>query len=335
MAQPSNTYSVARIHALESQLMDKMKIERMVEAASAEDALKILGESGEYGAAMSDLQGPWEYEKVLEAELKSLKELLEKISPNLAVSNLFFMHHDVNNVKVMIKAKTLGREFPEFISPFGAIDLVVFNQAFKDDDFAALPAYLQEAIYDVRSEMDEKVDPQKMDVILDRAMYAEILRIAKKEKMPAIMNYFRKEIDWINILSFFRTNRAGFGSHYFSGVYIPGGTINERSFWKGIDENMDLELDVLSGTEYRDMFAESLALYRDSGNLSILERNIQNRMLEEIKRLSQNNYSGIEPVLGYLLAKEYEAKAVRLIMVGKLNGLPKEVIKERLRECYA
>ncbi len=334
MAQPSNTYSVARIHALETNLMDRMKFERMVEAASAGDALKILGESGDYGAVLSELKGPWEYEKVLKAEMKSLKELLEKISPNLAVSNLFFMHHDVNNVKVMLKAKTLNREFPEFLSTFGTVDMDTFNAAFKDDDFAALPAYLQEAIDEVRIGMDEKVDPQKMDVILDRAMYAEILRVAKKEKEPTILAYYIREIDWINIMSFFRTHKAGFSSQYFSGVFIPGGSIGERAFWKGIDENMDLLLDTLSGTEYRDLFVEGLALYRDGSNLSILEKNVQNTMLSEIKRLSKNNYAGIEPVLGYLLAKEYEAKAVRVIMVGKLNGLAKEVIKERLRECY-
>ena len=135
-------------------------------------------------------------------------------------------------------------------------------------------------------------------------------------------------------MSFFRTHKAGFGSQYFSGVFIPGGIIGERAFWKGIDENMDLLLDTLSGTEYRDLFVEGLALYRDGSNLSILEKNVQNTMLSEIKYLSKNNYSGIEPVLGYLLGKEYEAKSVRVIMVGKLNGLAKEVIKERLRECY-
>ena len=142
MAQPSNIYSVARIHALEQNLMDRMKIERMVEAAKAEDALKILGESGDYGAHLSELKGPWEYEKVLGAELASLKNLLTKISPKLLVTNLFFMHYDVNNVKVMLKARTLGREFPEFLSDHGTVEKSVLLQAFKEDDMTMLPLYL-------------------------------------------------------------------------------------------------------------------------------------------------------------------------------------------------
>jgi V/A-type H+-transporting ATPase subunit C len=44
---------------------------------------------------------------------------------------------------------------------------------------------------------------------------------------------------------------------------------------------------------------------------------------------------GPEPILAYLLAKELEGRLVRLIMVGKINNLPKETIKERLCDVYA
>ena len=37
----------------------------------------------------------------------------------------------------------------------------------------------------------------------------------------------------------------------------------------------------------------------------------------------------------YVLACESERKSVRIILSGKLNGLPEDAIRERIRETYA
>jgi vacuolar-type H+-ATPase subunit C/Vma6 len=42
----------------------------------------------------------------------------------------------------------------------------------------------------------------------------------------------------------------------------------------------------------------------------------------------------IFPIVGYLLARDRESKAVRLILTVKRNGLDDGVITERLRELY-
>jgi len=46
-----------------------------------------------------------------------------------------------------------------------------------------------------------------------------------------------------------------------------------------------------------------------------------------------NNY-GAEAIFSLLFAKELEIKNLRLILVGKVNGLSADFIKERLREVY-
>lgn len=43
---------------------------------------------------------------------------------------------------------------------------------------------------------------------------------------------------------------------------------------------------------------------------------------------------GVEPVIAYIYAKETEIKIIRIIMVGKLNNIAAEVIRERLRDIY-
>ena len=43
---------------------------------------------------------------------------------------------------------------------------------------------------------------------------------------------------------------------------------------------------------------------------------------------------GPERILSYIYAKETEIKIIRIIMVGKLNNIAEEVIRERLRYIY-
>lgn len=43
---------------------------------------------------------------------------------------------------------------------------------------------------------------------------------------------------------------------------------------------------------------------------------------------------GPERILSYIYAKETEIKLIRIIMVGKLNNVAEEVIRERLRDSY-
>ena len=43
---------------------------------------------------------------------------------------------------------------------------------------------------------------------------------------------------------------------------------------------------------------------------------------------------GPDRILSYIYAKETEIKIIRIIMVGKLNNISQEVIRERLRDSY-
>ena len=54
----------------------------------------------------------------------------------------------------------------------------------------------------------------------------------------------------------------------------------------------------------------------------------------ELFRQARYFSSGVEPLLGYLLAKQNELKDLRFILVGKLNNVPAERLKERLSVCY-
>ena len=55
----------------------------------------------------------------------------------------------------------------------------------------------------------------------------------------------------------------------------------------------------------------------------------------ELNKESKYIVFGPEPLFTYLVAKECEINAIRLIMVSKINNISSEKIRERLRDTYA
>ena len=43
---------------------------------------------------------------------------------------------------------------------------------------------------------------------------------------------------------------------------------------------------------------------------------------------------GAEPILGYLLAVEYEVKNLRILLAGYGISLPRDTVRERMRSSY-
>ena len=58
------TQALSRIWVLETRLLDKTKVERMLEANSADEVLKILGET-EYANIMGNIKRAADYEEIL------------------------------------------------------------------------------------------------------------------------------------------------------------------------------------------------------------------------------------------------------------------------------
>lgn len=334
MAQPSNIYGVARIHALELRLLDSGKIERMVEASTPDDVLKILAESGEYGSSMADIQGPWDYEKLLISERKRLVDLLSRISPSPEITDIFFMKYDIHNLKVLLKAHYLDRNYDELLSETGIYEIPVMKEALAEGDHRHLPAFMGRAIEDVHTASEDKVDPQRIEVILDRAYYLEVLSRCRKHKQRFCIDYFSREIDLSNIKSFFRVVIADLDHSAFTAVFIPGGTIEERLFWKAYDEGWDKLPEMLRSSDFGALAEDGVADIREKGKLGDFEKEVDNHLFSFVRNSARNRYDSIEPILAYIFAKEYEAKAIRAIMVGKLNGLDNQAIRERLRDSY-
>jgi len=95
------TQALSRIWVLETRLLDKSKVERMLEANSADEVLKILGET-EYANIMGNVKRAADYEEVLSTELKRVYKLVYELCPVKEIVDLMSIKYKYHNIKVLL-----------------------------------------------------------------------------------------------------------------------------------------------------------------------------------------------------------------------------------------
>ena len=116
-------------------------------------------------------------------------------------------------------------------------------------------------------------------------------------------------------------------------MLLDNGTLKTDLFLNQFEEDIENFAGAIKHTNYYKLVTEGIQSWTENHSLATLEKLSDNYLLNYIKQ-TKFAILGVEPLLGYLLAKEHEMKLIRIIMIGKLNELPSESIRERLRETY-
>ena len=195
-------------------------------------------------------------------------------------------------------------------------------------------ALLQEALGQAAEEAGEVLsttgDPQRSDFALDRAYFREMLEAAQSSGSQLLTGYVRATIDSANLRSAVRTLRMKKSGDFLRQVLFEGGAVGTDSILAAaLNGNLEAPF---RGTELR-AAAELGAEAAKGGNLTAFEKACDDAVTDYAARAKHVPF-GEETVIGYLVAKEIEFTAVRVIMSGKMAGIDGGTIRERLREAY-
>ena len=94
--------SVVMVRVFEKRLLTKNKLDRMIEAETPEEVLKLLGET-EYSQNMSDIQNTQDYEKILKRETERIFSLIRELSKDTEIVDILSLKYDYHNLKVLLK----------------------------------------------------------------------------------------------------------------------------------------------------------------------------------------------------------------------------------------
>lgn len=326
------TQALSRIWVLETRLLDKAKVERMLEANSADEVLKILSDT-EYANLMGSLKRANDYEVVLSAELKRVYNLVYELCPVNEIVDLMSIKYRYHNLKVLLKGKFLGKDFSNMLIDLGKEDLSDLKRKIDADNYNDLKGNIQKAVEEAVIDFEVNKDPQKIDIIVDTFMYKELVNIKKSLNYKFTDKLVDAMIDSTNIKTLLRVKKQGKGREFASEVIVSGGSIDKDTLVAIINETPENIISKLSFSVYSDMIKDGIEGYISTNSANLLEKLSDNYVMDLMKGAKLVTF-GPERILSYIYAKETEIKIIRIIMVGKLNNIAEEVIRERLRDLY-
>lgn len=326
----SFVYSNARIKAKEKSLLNSAQIGRLSDAASVEDALKLLLEFG-YGSgeAVDNLN----FDQLLKIEEKNVAAIIKELDVKDSGLSVFLTKKDFHNLKTLYKARETGalskkdERLP--LAADGNISSELLKVSVENGDYDNLPKIMAVALKKLDSlNENKKLTPHFIDATIDKAMFEDIFATLKKAKRKELLDYFVKSADVANISSFVRSKRLKLNFTFFKEGFIEGGELKLNFFEPLFELELEAFKEKLKYTKYSELYPHI------GDSLSRFEAECDNALIEIFKK-QKNDMFSVSPLAGFFLGKEVELKIVKLIVTGKQNNVDKEMIKDRMRELYA
>ena len=344
-------YAVGRIRVLETRLLDGMTIGRLLEAETAQEVLKTLSET-EYEDSLSNISDVADFETALSIEQERIYSLVDELSLDPDLTSIFRARWDFHNLKVLLKSSYLAEtsaadvtqaaaSINDILSDSGLIPVVALRFAIEPDDeqsssdfsLAESMSYIIDALEDAREQYAESQNPQVIDIVIDGHLQSFLYQRAADYPNPFLCRYFEAMADLTNIKTFIRVKMLDEGIRLLDAALLPYGSLDRQVYLGQFDETVENFAASLASTPYADVVADGIRSWAEEHSLAVFERLADNYIIDYIKPAKYTVF-GVEPLIGYLLAKEHEMKLIRIIVIGKLNHLPMENIRERLRDTY-
>ncbi len=327
------TQAVATMRVYEKRLLDPVKIERMVDAKSADEVLKILQET-EYSRSIGSSTRPEEFETILTNEITRVYADIKSKVKDPEIFALLSLRYDYQNLKTLLKAEALGQDTALDLSEMGTVAVASLKSNFESGNLKESGVQFAEAARAARDEFAKTQDPQQIDLIVDKAYFKHMNELLGKMKdVDLIRDYISYQIDMFNLLALMRTRKQEKDPRFIQEIAVPGGEIDVRDIRDSAADAPEQILSRYQGKKIGPALKRGMEAFQATGRLGEMERQMENGLIATI-RPAKTVVFGPEPLFGYIIAKERENKLLRIILVSKLNNIPPDRIRERLRDIY-
>lgn len=308
----------ARIRAMETRLLTKDRQQRMIEARSLDDAVRVLSECG-----YSDIDSG-NYENVLAQAQKEVFDDLTIACPTTELVDYFRMKYDYHNLKTLIKGETLGLNVRRLLSDAGRVSAKSAAEAFELNDLNKLPEDMAVSVAQAREVLAVSGDPQLCDMTLDKACFEQMKACALSSGSSFLQGYFQITVDAINLKAIVRIRAMNKG--LLRQALLDGGSIKLDTLLQQALAGKTVE-EIFHGTPLQ--AAASAA----AESQTALELQCDNAVTAYLRSARMVPF-GDAVAVAYLAAKEAEMTAIRTILAGKAAGISGDRIRERLRDSY-
>jgi len=324
-------YGSAHVRALENAIVGRDVVLRMAESKSLADAYALLSDTGV--SLVRNGEGQIQREETLLGILKRAYETVVALAPDSGAIKLWLYPYDCNNVKAAIKAFIRGIDPTPMTFDFGTVPASALVQMARKGSFLGLPPAMLQAAGEAVAAYAKTKNPQQIDLILDKACYADMLREANASGNEFVVRLVRARIDLINVsiaIRILRMHCGDAGVALLSDALPDGGELAKKTLIEHFCAGEDSLLSYLRSTAYGRFVNAFLASDRSTSSLDRVADDFWMEIVKETKFIPV----GLEVMVAFLLGHEYEVKNLRIVLAGKEAGLAAPTIRERIRESY-
>lgn len=323
MSETKYAYAVARIRAMEVSLFSSAVIDQLMAVKSYEGCLQFLQEKG-WGYADT----PMEAEAILSAEReKTWNTIRDLLKGDEAILNVLSYQNLYHNLKAAIKESVTSDSHGKIYFEDCAIGGKEMARIVAEKDWQALPAHIREAAAEGYETFLHTRDGQLCDCIVDRAALLAVYAEGEKSKDSVIRDYAESTVAVADIKIAVRSQKTAKSLEFMRRAMAPCKSLSIERLSTAALSGLDAICEYLEGTSY----AGGAHALKESA--SAFERWCDNQLIETIRPQKYKPFTA-GPLVAYLLARENEIKTVRIILTARLNELPEDQIRERIREMY-
>ncbi|MBQ9773318.1 MAG: V-type ATPase subunit [Clostridia bacterium] len=325
-------YGSANVRALENAIIGRERVARLLETKTVQECYALLGEWG-VRIERDAQSGAIKREDTLLGILRDAYVRVTELVPDSASLALWRYPYDCNNLKAAIKCFARRIDPRPMLFDFGSVDAETVVQMVENGTYDALPTHMRVAAGETVAEFAKIKNPQVVDLMLDRACYADMLEGAKKSKNEFVLRLVLTKLDLTNVMILLRILRmksGEAGKALLAEALLEGGKLSKDVLVEWFDRGETYLLSQLRTTAYG---AYADAFLQSGGTLTDAERLADNALME-IVRETKFIPIGEEVMVSFLLAHEYEVRNLRILLSGKEAGVSTAIIRERIRESY-
>ncbi len=315
-------YQVARIRTLEVSLFSAGTIEQLIDSGSYENCMHFLEDRG-WGDEGSNQTA----EDMLSMEEQKLWKTVGELKTDVRNFDVLRLPKQFQTLKSAIKEAAAGELKSNIYYDDEWLSKMNIRKIVKDGDLSKLPDSMSAAATEALESLLHTGDGQLCDIIIDKACLEAIYDAGKKSDSSLVMDYAEAVVAMANVKTAVRSSKTGKSLDFMKRAMAECKTLDVGKLAKAAEAGMVELTDYLATTPYADGLE-----YLDE-SMSSFERWCDDRIMRAVKPQKYKSF-GIGPVIAYILARLSEIKTVRIILSGKLKGIPDSSIRERVRQTY-
>lgn len=330
MPQASYEYAAATISVMSSKMLTSAQVRKIYEAKDFRESLILLLDTGYGGNLSIDQIANEEIDYVIREQLKLSREMIWKVTPEPELTSIFFLPVDAHNMKTLLKARLMGIDAPDVLLNGGIFDTDKLREEVLNKNYIDLPPILRRTMEEIEVDLQREVEPSKFSAKIDGAVfeYGKSI-IDKADHKGFIKDYISLIADFNNVRSVIRARALKWDASKLKDFLLVGGSIDH----KVLLEALETPLEQLSGKLNRGpdgkIIAYAIDEYATTKDIPLIKKRIDQAILNLLSKEKWNTFS-LGFIANYLVGREAEAKALRLIFGAKRAGFEIE-----LPELYA